>query len=242
VDLGDRLVNRSGELVEIRNLQRYEKENEPIYKLKPAGSYRTTTFTGEHPIYLKDKGFVKMKDVKKGDWLSIPNRYRPYYPENKFKNGLEEILWKWPRGYWDNGSEATIMFFYFLGLFVGDGFTNINGNSYDVYMSIGKQESEFAEYYDTLVEKIFERKCIKVRGDREQTRRFTDKELVEFLNKEFGHTAYKKRVPDWIKEAVPSLKRAFIQGYLDTDGSVFYDRGKIRANFTSVNLELLEDI
>lgn len=242
VGLGDRLVNRSGELVEIRNLQRYEKENEPIYKLKPAGSYRTTTFTGEHPIYLKDKGFVKMKDVKRGDWLSIPNRYRPYYPENKFKNGLDEILWKWPRGYWDNGSEATTMFFYFLGLFVGDGFTNINGNSYDVYMSIGKQESEFAEYYDTLVEKIFERKCIKVRGDREQTRRFTDKELVEFLNKEFGHTAYKKRVPDWIKEAVPSLKRAFIQGYLDTDGSVFYDRGKIRANFTSVNLELLEDI
>jgi intein-encoded DNA endonuclease-like protein len=35
---------------------------------------------------------------------------------------------------------------------------------------------------------------------------------------------------------------AFLQGFLDSDGSVFKDKGKIRANFTSVNLELLEDI
>ena len=242
VTLSDKLVNRQGEFVEIKNLQRYQKENEKIYKLKPYGSYRTTTFTGEHPIYIKDKGFVKMKDVRVGDWLSIPNRYRPYYPENKFKNGLEEILWNWPRKSWDNGFEATKLFFYFLGLFVGDGFTNINGNSYDIYLSIGKQEVEFAEYYDSLVKKIFDRKCVHVHQGREQTRRFTDKELVEFLNKEFGSTAYKKRVPNWIKEAVPELKRSFIQGYLDSDGSVFLDRGCVRVNFTSVNLELLEDI
>jgi hypothetical protein len=151
-----------------------------------------------------------MKDVHKGDWLSIPNRYKPYNPENKFKNGLDDILWKWPRKSWDDDTEATKMFFYFLGLFVGDGFTNINDNSYDVYMSIGKQETKLAEYYDNLVEKIFDRKCIHVHKDREQTRRFTDKELVTFLNKEFGTTAYKKRIPDWVKEAVPELKRNFI--------------------------------
>ena len=64
VGLGDKLVNKDGKLVDIRNLQRYEKKNEPIYKLKPTGSYRTTTFTGEHPIWIKDKGFVKMKDIQ----------------------------------------------------------------------------------------------------------------------------------------------------------------------------------
>ena len=242
VTLNDKLVNNSGKLVEIKNLQRYLKQNEKIYRLKPYGSYRTTTFTGEHPIYVKDKGFVKMKDVKTGDWLSIPNRYRPYYQENKFYNGLNEVLLKWPRESWGNGSEATRLFFYFLGLFVGDGFTNINGNSYDIYMSIGKQETELAQFYDSLVEKIFNRKCIHVHKDKEQTRRFTDKELVEFLNKEFGSTAYKKRIPNWVKESVPELKRTFIQGYLDSDGSVFLDRSKVRVNFTSVNLELLEDI
>lgn len=35
---------------------------------------------------------------------------------------------------------------------------------------------------------------------------------------------------------------AYLQGFLDSDGSVFKDRNKIRVNFTSVNLELLEDI
>jgi uncharacterized protein (UPF0333 family) len=40
---------------------------------------------------------------------------------------------------------------YFYGLFTGDGFTNINGNSYDIYMSIGKNETEFAKFYDDLV-------------------------------------------------------------------------------------------
>nr|DAY15012.1 MAG TPA: LAGLIDADG DNA endonuclease family [Caudoviricetes sp.] len=40
------------------------------------------------------------------------------------------------------------MFAYFLGLYIGDGFYNINGNSNDIYMSIGKSENQFAEFYD----------------------------------------------------------------------------------------------
>ena len=37
-------------------------------------------------------------------------------------------------------------------------------------------------------------------------------------------------------------RRAFLQGYLDSDGSVFNTASGIRTNFTSVNLQLLEDI
>ena len=131
---------------------------------------------------------------------------------------------------------------YFYGLFTGDGFTNINGNSYDVYMSIGKDEHEFAEFYDKLVEELFNRKCIHVHKDRELTRRFTSRELVEDLDKSVGISAYTKRVPEWVKHGSYGVKRAFLQGFLDSDGSVLKDRNKIRINFTSVNLELLEDI
>ena len=74
VTLDDRLLNKNSEFVEIKNLQRYEKVNEPIFKIKPYGSFRTTTFTGEHPIWVHNKGFVKAKDLKEGDWLEIPNR------------------------------------------------------------------------------------------------------------------------------------------------------------------------
>ena len=235
VDLGDRLVSKTGQLVNIRNLQRYEKQNEHIYKLKPYGSYRTTTFTGEHPIWIKNKGFVKMKDVKSSDWLEIPNRYYGYDPDNKFKNGLSEIVDEFGECH---GSER---FFYFLGLWLGDGFTNIDGNSYNVHMSIGKDEKDLAKFYDFLIQDWLGRKTVKTQTDQE-SRRFTHKRLVEMLNDQFGKTAYGKRVPEWVKQAVPQFKLAFIQGFLDSDGSVFKDRGKIRVNFTSTNLELLEDI
>lgn len=65
VTFDDKLLNKNGKFVEIKNLQRYEKKDEPIFKVKPYGSFRTTTFTGEHPIWVYDKGFVKAKDLKK---------------------------------------------------------------------------------------------------------------------------------------------------------------------------------
>lgn len=234
VTLDDKLINKDGQFVDIRNVQIYEKFNESIYTVKPYGSFRTTTFTSEHPILIHNNGFVKSKDINVGDWLEIPNRYYGYDCDAKFKNGLEQILNKFPN--------YTSELFYFLGLFVGDGFVNINQKSHDIYLSIGKEEDDFAHFYDTLIQKVFDRKCIHVHKDKENTRRFTHKELALLLQDEIGTTAYNKRIPEWIKQATYSLRYAFLQGYLDSDGSVFYDNGKVRVNFTSVNLELLEDI
>lgn len=234
VTLNDKLINKDGQFVDIRNVQIYEKFNESIYTVKPYGSFRTTTFTSEHPILINNNGFVKAKDINVGDWLEIPNRYYGYDCDSKFKNGLEQILNKFPN--------YTSELFYFLGLFVGDGFVNINQKSHDIYLSIGKEEDDFAHFYDTLIQKVFNRKCIHVHKDKENTRRFTHKELALLLQDEIGTTAYNKRIPEWIKQATYSLRYAFLQGYLDSDGSVFYDNGKVRVNFTSVNLELLEDI
>lgn len=234
VTLNDKLINKDGQFVDIRNVQIYEKFNESIYTVKPYGSFRTTTFTSEHPILIHNNGFVKAKDINVGDWLEIPNRYYGYDCEDKFKNGLEDILNKFPN--------YTQELFYFLGLFVGDGFVNINGNSHDIYLSIVKTENDLADFYDTLIQKVFNRKCIHVHKYKENTRRFTHKELALLLQDEIGTTAYNKRIPEWIKQATYSLRYAFLQGYLDSDGSVFYDNGKVCVNFTSVNLELLEDI
>ena len=89
---------------------------------------------------------------------------------------------------------------------------------------------------------LFDRKCIRVHKDREQTRRFTNKNLFLKLKSMFGTNAYNKRIPEVIKHLPENHKRAFLQGYLDSDGSVFIDNGKIRTNFTSVNLKLLEDV
>ena len=222
VTLDDRLLNKDGKFVEIKNLQRYEKENEPIFKVKPYGSFRTTTFTGEHPIWVHNKGFIKAKDLKEGDWLEIPNLYS--------RDGM---------GFRD---DKLLKLYYFYGLWLGDGFCNKNGNSYDIYLSIGKDEEDLAQFYDSLVLELFDRKCIHVHKDREQTRRFTNKDLFLKLKSMFGTNAYNKRIPQSIKHLPENYKRAFLQGYLDSDGSVFLDNGKVRTNFTSVNLELLEDV
>lgn len=222
VTLDDRLLNKDGKFVEIKNLQRYEKENEPIFKVKPYGSFRTTTFTGEHPIWVHNKGFIKAKDLKEGDWLEIPNLYS--------KDGM---------GFRDN---KLLKLYYFYGLWLGDGFCNKNGNSYDIYLSIGKDEEDLAQFYDSLVLELFDRKCIHVHKDKEQTRRFTNKDLFLKLKSMFGTNAYNKRIPQSIKHLPENYKKAFLQGYLDSDGSVFLDNGKVRTNFTSVNLELLEDV
>lgn len=222
VTFDDRLLNKDGKFVEIKNLQRYEKENEPIFKVKPYGSFRTTTFTGEHPIWVHNKGFIKAKDLKEGDWLEIPNLYS--------RDGM---------GFRD---DKLLKLYYFYGLWLGDGFCNKNGNSYDIYLSIGKDEEDLAQFYDSLVLELFDRKCIHVHKDREQTRRFTNKDLFLKLKSMFGTNAYNKRIPEVIKHLPENHKRAFLQGYLDSDGSVFLDNGKVRTNFTSVNLELLEDV
>lgn len=222
VTLDDKLLNKDGRFVEIQNLQRYKKQNEPIFKVKPYGSFRTTTFTGEHPIWVNGKGFVKAKDLKEGDWLEIPNLY-----SNDSMGYLDDKLLK---------------LYYFYGLWLGDGFCNKNDNSYDIYLSIGKDEKELATFYDSLILDLFDRKCIHVHKGKEQTRRFTNKDLFLTLRSMFGENAYNKRIPNYIKQLPYEYKRAFLQGYLDSDGSVFLDRNKVRTNFTSVSLELLEDV
>lgn len=222
VTLDDKLLNKDGRFVEIQNLQRYKKQNEPIFKVKPYGSFRTTTFTGEHPIWVNGKGFVKAKDLKEGDWLEIPNLY-----SNDSISYLDDKLLK---------------LYYFYGLWLGDGFCNKNDNSYDIYLSIGKDEKELATFYDSLILDLFDRKCIHVHKGKEQTRRFTNKDLFLTLRSMFGENAYNKRIPNYIKQLPYEYKRAFLQGYLDSDGSVFLDRDNVRTNFTSVSLELLEDV
>lgn len=226
VTLNDKLFNKDGKFVDIKNIQIRNKTDEATFNVKPTGSFRTTNFTSEHPIWTGNRGFVNASDLTQNDWLEIPNTYHCY--EDEYSN----IMTK--------DREKKLAYFY--GLFIGDGFTNINRNSYDIYMSIGKDEAEFAQFYDKLIKELFDRQCVHVHKSRELTRRFTDKNLVKILNDSVGNSAYTKRVPEWIKRGSYDIKLAFLQGFLDTDGSVFYDNGRVRVNFTSVNLELLEDI
>ena len=226
VTLDDKLINRDGQFVDIWNLQRYNKVDESTFKIKPAGTFRTTNFTGEHPILTPDKGFVKAKDLSISDKLIIPNLY--------WNNDIEKYRYC-------ESDEYGRKLAYFYGLYIGDRFCNINKNSHDVYLSIGNKEVEFAKFYDNLILELFGRKCIHVHKNKEQTIIFTDKNLVQQLSM-LGKSTYDKRVPEWIKRGSAEIKLGFLQGYLDSDGYVIKCKNSVRVNYTSINLELLEDV
>ena len=57
-----------------------------------------------------------------------------------------------------------------------------------------------------------------------------------------GKSTYDKRVPEWIKRGSEEIKLGFLQGYLDSDGSVIKYKNSVRVNYTSINLKLLEDV
>ena len=90
----NKLINKEGELVRIKNIQEYDVEDCDKYRLTIENTYRTTTFTHEHPIYCsKDKehfDFIPIKNIKEKDWLKIPNIY----------NKELDYIWVENENYW----------------------------------------------------------------------------------------------------------------------------------------------
>ena len=232
VDHNHKLINAEGLPVKIKVFQRRLKDNEATFKLKPTGSFRTTTFTKEHPILLKDKGFTKASELNVGDWLDIPNRY--LRQTDNYKNVISNYIS-------DNVADNPLLWWFF-GVWLGDGFNNKNQNSHDIYVAFGKNQMKRAEQYSRVIESVFDRKPLLCKSNGHNTRRFTHKGLYNLLDTEFSKYSYGKRIPEWVKTAPDELRRMFLIGYLDSDGSAFYDRGLLRVSFTSVNLELLESV
>lgn len=231
VDFNCHLINRDGKEVKIHNLQRYKKVDEPVFELKPYGSCRTTKFTGEHPILLSNNTFVKASELKIGDELLLPNRY------NIVKDDYKQIIQTELRIDPDNSD-----FWRFIGLWLGDGFNNINRNSHDIYMTFGKNQIDESNSYKELINRLFNRSTVWCKSNGGRTQRFTNKDLVLFLDKWFGKYALGKQIPEWVKYIPKENKLQLLYGYLDSDGSVYSDRNHVRVTFTSINLELLESI
>ena len=237
VDLSRKLINKDGELVNIHNLQRYYVENENIYKVKVSNTYRTTTFTKEHPLYIakpeKDSSgiinedlfnfdFVKMKDACIKDWIKVPNIY------NTYKDcSIEEFV-------------GDTEFWFFIGTWLGDGWCDKNGR---ICVVFNKTEIDFYEQYKQIVTNLFNKPFYcRTRGNTIECS-FAYKELADYLTTNFGKYANGKYLPEWSKYNSWNKKVQLLAGYLNSDGCVTRDkRGYYSMEFVSVNLELLESI
>lgn len=227
VTLDDKLINKFGNFVEINNLQRYYKENEDVFRVKMANSFRTTQFTSEHPIYVCDKyyqqcKFVKAKDVKVGQYTRIPNLY--WYTNESVCTPIKHIDFWW-----------------FVGLWLGDGWVDNKKHSVSIAFDL-KQPSFYNQYYKFLKENNIVPYSRKRNGSLEVN--FINKDICVWLTQTFGKYCYGKLIPDNVKRISNNDKLKLLQGYLDSDGCVCVNK-KTNSNsieFVSVNLQLLEDI
>lgn len=227
VTLDDKLINKFGNFVEINNLQRYYKENEDVFRVKMANSFRTTQFTSEHPIYVCDKyyqqcKFVKAKDVKVGQYTRIPNLY--WYTNESVCTPIKHIDFWW-----------------FVGLWLGDGWVDNKKHSVSIAFDL-KQPSFYNQYYKFLKENNIVPYSRKRNGSLEIN--FINKDICVWLTQTFGKYCYGKCIPDNVKRISNNDKLKLLQGYLDSDGCVCVNK-KTNSNsieFVSVNLQLLEDI
>ena len=227
VTLDDKLINKFGNFVEINNLQRYYKENEDVFRVKMANSFRTTQFTSEHPIYVCDKyyqqcKFVKAKDIKVGQYTRIPNLY--WYTNENVYTPIKHIDFWW-----------------FVGLWLGDGWVDNKKHSVSIAFDL-KQPSFYNQYYKFLKENNIVPYSRKRNGSLEV--KFTNKDICVWLTQTFGKYCYGKCIPDNVKRISSNDKLKLLQGYLDSDGCVCVNK-KTNSNsieFVSVNLQLLEDI
>lgn len=227
VTLDDKLINRDGEFVNIRNLQRYDKENEDIYTIRTANSYRTTTFTREHPILCSptlngEYDFVKAKDIQVGYYCKFPNVY--YNTNNKCYDAPIN----------------SDQFWWFVGLWLGDGWCDSKKHSISIVFDIN-QKFYFDKCYNFIQNELGIVPYYRVRGNTIELN-FTSKKVQQWLSNTFGNSCYNKSIPDRIKRINDRYKLNIISGYLASDGCVYNRNNTSTIEFVSVNLNLLEDI
>lgn len=238
IDHSRKLINKDGEIVSINTLLRYQKENESVYKVKMSNTFRTTTFTQEHPLYISkakynsdrtineslfDFTFERMRNVSVGDWVKVPNIYKKY----------KDIS--------SNEFIQDSRFYYFLGMWLGDGWCDSRNR---IHMSFNRSEKNLLNIYKDIISELFDKDLsIRLRNNCYECS-FSFKELSQYLNSNFGSGADGKYIPEWVKYSSSERKHALILGYLNTDGCISLDhkRKYNSMEFVSINLELLEAI
>ena len=259
VTYSDKLINQDGELVSPKALLSYDKENEDIYTVTVGNTYRTTSFTKEHPILFSHpkKGYVSknrckqegikqryfkfdftyktVDNLKINDWIKVPNIYKrenPYSYEHLWDEETTRIDFKIASPL--NNED----FWWFVGLWLGDGWCTKN----NIYIAFNSKEIQYIEKCKNTVEKLFNRVPRVLVKDNCTYISFRSKQLSSFLTNNFGKYASGKYISEWAKYINNSLKLKFIQGYLNSDGCITKNKNKYYSmEFVSINLRLLED-
>ena len=145
---------------------------------------------------------------------------------------------------------------YFIGLFIGDGFTN-KYNRYYITQFTGDKRFE-KEFYSSLItnysKSLFNLNPIICEDKNANALRFNlySKDLFNLITKRFKISVGRKSktvlIPDEILNSEPAIVKSCIRGLYDAEGCVFFDkRDSYRTSYPRIdlhmnNLELLKQI
>jgi intein/homing endonuclease len=256
VTLENKLVNENGDFVSINKLMETPVVDKDIYTIKLSNTFRTTTFTEEHPIlnrsniktgrnqnFKDDFNFVTADSLKVNSWVKIPNLYKQLknidldslwnneFIENKYHN--KDFSIKNPLTQSD--------FWWIIGLWLGDGWLHSNNDKIEICFNIN--ERIYIDKCKNIINKYLDRNVWEYTKDNLVKITFCSKQFHSFLLKYFGKYSYGKKIEEWVKFLNSDIKKELIKGYLASDGCIYQDRNKYYGtSFVSINLELLESI
>jgi len=167
--------------------------------------------TPNHPFLVKDKGYVKAEDLRKGDYIGITNNYEKEITEYT-------IEYETNTRYGIVNKKFTIFKpqeWYMMGYYLGNGcLFKRNGvlKRYNICIPDKKR--------DEILTKI--NKCISLsisNNSGVNVKEFSGESIKwGLILEQFGHLATGKKIPDFITNSSPKLIRAFLDGYMDADG------------------------
>lgn len=134
---------------------------------------------------------------------------------------------------------------YIIGVSLGDGnLSNPNGRAVRLRITCDKKYPKLINYIIENIKIILPENKVSIvdRGNIVDISCYSNKweEILGWKAKGGSKIKQKVKVPDWIKDNIAYTKEC-LRGLFQTDGSMYYDRKYLMANFTSANYSLTED-
>ncbi len=242
ISVGDEVLTHKGRWRKVYHTMK-RPYNEKIYNIRFYGdSGRELHITEEHPLLLarrerkseRNKEFnlswERADSVKKGDYLVIPVPQ----PVENFETSHSITV---PVGLGRHAPVDHVVdfpyesdFFRFIGYFLSEGHVD---NEHYLSLSFHVDEKEYLSDTKELIERYFEKSPVEnVPRQNGQTLVLSSTEFARAFAREFGSTAYDKRIPEWVSSADLNLLGALITGMWRGDGS--YDPKKNMFRYNSI--------
>jgi len=223
------------------------------FKISTKHNYIDSSKEHKLLIYNKKKNNFKYEfaeNLKIGDYLIIngSDENNSIKPINKKERFTTDRL-KREYHYYHNinciPDSVTNEFAELLGFMFGDGWIS---NKKDISFALGEYDKQNLKYVNLLekfsgVKPRFIKPSIKVNYNYSQVT-IGSKMLATILNELGFHGKFnEKRIPEWIFNSTKEIREAFLNGFVDADGSLFVDKWNcVRYSIEIGNPELLKDL